>query len=45
MKRLLATHDVDEALLDVTSPRDPAVVRTGIRAEVIAALEHSELVP
>ncbi|MDT5328422.1 MAG: sulfonate transport system ATP-binding protein [Mycobacterium sp.] len=32
------------ALLDVPSPRDPAVARTGLRAEVIAALDHSELV-
>lgn len=32
------------ALLDVPSPRDPAVVRTTLRAEAIAALDHSELV-
>ena len=32
------------ALLDVPSPRDPAVVRTALRAEAIAALDHSELV-
>ncbi|NVN51545.1 Organosulfonate ABC transporter ATP-binding protein [Mycolicibacterium hippocampi] len=32
------------ALLDVPSPRDPSVVRTALRAEAIAALDHSELV-
>lgn len=32
------------ALLDVPSPRDPAVARTALRAEAIAALDHSELV-
>ena len=32
------------ALLDVPSPRDPGVVRTALRAEAIAALDHSELI-
>jgi len=32
------------ALLDVPSPRDPSVARTALRAEVIAALDYSELV-
>ncbi|MCV7298388.1 ABC transporter ATP-binding protein [Mycobacterium barrassiae] len=32
------------ALLDVPSPRDTTVARTALRAEVIAALDHSELV-
>ena len=32
------------ALLDVPSPRDPAVARAALRAEVIAALDYSELV-
>ncbi len=32
------------ALLDVPSPREPSVVRTALRAEAIAALDHSELV-
>ena len=32
------------ALLDVPHPRDPEVVRTALRAEVIAALDHSELI-
>ncbi len=32
------------ALLDVPSPRDTSVARAGLRAEVIAALDHSELV-
>jgi NitT/TauT family transport system ATP-binding protein len=32
------------ALLDVPSPRDPAVDRAALRADVIAALDHSELI-
>jgi NitT/TauT family transport system ATP-binding protein len=32
------------ALLDVPSPRDATVNRAGLRAEVIAALDHSELI-
>ena len=32
------------ALLDVPSPRDTTVVRSAVRAEVIAALDHSELI-
>ncbi len=32
------------ALLDVPSPRDPSASRSTLRAEVIAALDHSELV-
>jgi NitT/TauT family transport system ATP-binding protein len=32
------------ALLDVPAPRDTTVARTALRAEVIAALDHSELV-
>lgn len=32
------------ALLDVPSPRDASATRTALRAEVIAALDHSELV-
>jgi NitT/TauT family transport system ATP-binding protein len=32
------------ALLEVPRPRDPAVVRSALRAEVIAALDHSELI-
>ncbi|MCV7011335.1 ABC transporter ATP-binding protein [Mycolicibacterium madagascariense] len=32
------------ALLDVPSPRDPGGVRTTLRAEVIAALDNSELI-
>jgi NitT/TauT family transport system ATP-binding protein len=32
------------ALLEVPRPRDPDVVRTTLRAEVIAALDHSELI-
>jgi NitT/TauT family transport system ATP-binding protein len=32
------------ALLDVPSPRDPSVSRTALRADVIAALDHSERV-
>ncbi|MDG4667664.1 ABC transporter ATP-binding protein [Mycobacterium sp. 236(2023)] len=32
------------ALLDVPSPRDTSVSRTALRTEVIAALDHSELV-
>jgi NitT/TauT family transport system ATP-binding protein len=32
------------ALIDVPSPRDPSVVRTSLRADVIAALDHSELI-
>jgi NitT/TauT family transport system ATP-binding protein len=32
------------AILDVPSPRDTTVVRTAVRAEVIAALDHSELI-
>lgn len=33
------------ALLDVPSPRDAATNRTALRADVIAALDYSELVP
>ncbi|MCG5432860.1 ABC transporter ATP-binding protein [Mycobacterium sp. MYCO198283] len=33
------------ALFDVPAPRDPNVSRTALRADVIAALEYSELVP
>jgi NitT/TauT family transport system ATP-binding protein len=32
------------ALLDVPSPRDPSVARSALRADVIAALDHSELI-
>ncbi len=32
------------ALLDVPSPRDTTITRAALRAEVIAALDHSELV-
>ncbi|WP_428361992.1 ABC transporter ATP-binding protein [Mycolicibacterium sp.] len=32
------------ALLDVPAPRDTTVARTALRADVIAALDHSELV-
>jgi NitT/TauT family transport system ATP-binding protein len=32
------------ALLDVPSPRDPTANRTALRADVISALDHSELV-
>ncbi|KRE28380.1 nitrate ABC transporter ATP-binding protein [Mycobacterium sp. Soil538] len=32
------------ALLDVPSPRDPSLSRTALRADVIAALDHSERV-
>src|SRR3954468_11378715 len=32
------------AVIDVPSPRETNVVRSGLRAEVIAALDHSELV-
>src|SRR6201999_2937287 len=32
------------ALLDVPSPRDPSVGRTTLRTEIIAALDHSELI-
>jgi osmoprotectant transport system ATP-binding protein len=32
------------ALLDVPSPREPNVARSALRAEIISALDHSELV-
>jgi NitT/TauT family transport system ATP-binding protein len=32
------------ALIDVPSPRDPDVIRAALRADVIAALDHSELI-
>jgi NitT/TauT family transport system ATP-binding protein len=32
------------ALLEVPRPRDADVVRSTLRAEVIAALDHSELI-
>jgi NitT/TauT family transport system ATP-binding protein len=32
------------ALLDVPSPREPSVARSALRAEIISALDHSELV-
>jgi sulfonate transport system ATP-binding protein len=32
------------ALLDAPSPRDPGVVRTALRANIIAALDNSELI-
>ncbi|MGH3639615.1 MAG: ABC transporter ATP-binding protein, partial [Mycobacterium sp.] len=32
------------ALIDVPSPRDPSVARSALRADVIAALDHSELI-
>jgi NitT/TauT family transport system ATP-binding protein len=32
------------ALIDVPSPRNPSVTRSALRADVIAALDHSELI-